>query len=110
LPTSSSIYTAQVFFNYAIMEDSKRIGRTFWARAVRKVMLFASRLISKAAMRLFDKGPLDDTKLPIGWVAKGYKEGTKRIGRAYPSKEALINSIAQCDRTLVLRDGRIVPK
>jgi hypothetical protein len=91
-------------------EDSRRIWRSFWAKAARKITISTTKFICKAALRLFDKGPVDDTKLPIGWIAKGYKEGIKEVGPAYPSKKDFMDNNARCDGTMILRDGRILPK
>lgn len=108
-PTSSSIYTAQYFLLYAMSEDGKRIGREPWARAARKTLSFSARIMTRAAMKLLDKGPMDDTTFPIGWIAAGYKQGTKPVGSVYPSKRDFIEANAQCDDTVVLRQGRILP-
>jgi len=113
-PTSSSIYTAQVFFLSAILEDGNRLGQTRIARAIRsrmvRMMYRIALLFAKASMRLCDKGPFNDTTFPVGWIAEGKKEGTREVGPVYPSKEDFMNQNAQCDSSMVLIDGRILPK
>ena len=110
LPTSSSIFSAQYLFGHAIREDSKKSGVGLWARLIQIIMIVLSRLLREVAMYLYDRGPMNDTTLPIGWVAKGYKHGNKISGKTYLSKDELIINIAQCDSSLVFKNGRIVPK
>lgn len=109
-PTSSSIYTGRYLFLEGIREDGNRIGQTIWARSVRKIILALALLVGKVTMSLFDKGPRTDTKLPIGWIAKGYKKGEKKHS-TYSSKEDFIISNANCNNiTHVLSNGRILQK
>lgn len=109
-PISSSIDSVQYLFTAAVRESLMRLGRAFWAKAVRAVLLYSLRFLCKVAMLLFDRGPNDDTTLPIGWVAKGYKVGAKVVGPLYQSKQDFMNVNAMCDETMVLRGGRILPK
>lgn len=108
-PTSSSIYSAQFLFLSAVREESQRIRQTFLIRIFRKIVIGVTKVVCKIAMLLFDKGPMKDTTLPIGWISKGYKKGTKNVGPVYDSKKYFINHNAQCDSTVVLQDGRILP-
>lgn len=89
LPTSSSIYTAQFFFRHALAEDGQRIRKKFWSKVARRIIFKIAAIVSKYAMRMFDKGPMSDTTLPVGWVAKGYKSGNKEAGKNINQKMSL---------------------
>lgn len=108
-PTSSSIYSAQYFFFNAIKEDSKRLGYGILSRILQSISIATAKAICKTAMYLFDKGPINETVFPIGWVAKGYKKGVKDNHLAYPSKKDFMKNNAQCCDMLFLEDGRIIP-
>jgi SAM-dependent methyltransferase len=109
-PTSSSLYTAQYFLMRAIKEDGKRRGRNPVATLVRKTLQLAAASVCKICMGLYDRGPFDDTRFPIGWVAKGYKPGTTGARPTYASKPDFIARKAWCATDTCLQDGRIVPK
>jgi SAM-dependent methyltransferase len=109
-PTSSSLYTAQYFLRRAIKEDGKRRGRNPAATLVRKAVQLAAASVCKVCMGLYDRGPFDDTRFPIGWVAKGYKEGATDTKPAYASTASFIAANAWCGTDTCLQDGRIVPR
>jgi SAM-dependent methyltransferase len=108
-PTSSSLYTALCFIRHAIREDRKLKGKGFWLGLVRRLFLTISRGVVYTVYKLLDSGPNRDTKLPIGWISKGYKKGSLIIQLKAVSKADLISNIANCDESLVVRDGRIYP-
>ncbi len=109
-PTSSSLYAGQYFFISGIKEDGKRMGRTLKAKIIWKPLLFLARCLCKVASWALDRGPKEDTKLPIGWNAIGYKPGAKVPGPNYASAADFITQRARCDDSLEVRDGCIVPK
>jgi SAM-dependent methyltransferase len=109
-PTSSSLYSGQYFFLSAIKEDGRRMGRHFGAKIIWKPLYFLGTAFCKLTMLVMERGPKEDTLLPIGWIAVGTKPGPKEPSRSYTSKDDFIQQCAQCDDTLVIRDGSIVPK
>lgn len=112
LPSSSSLYAAQYLFNCAIAEEAARLpGRSSLpVKAAIKAMSATSRSVTSVFMRLLDKGPADDTSLPIGWVSKGCKPGAKSACQPWSSRQACIASTAKLGDKYVLTDGRIVPR
>lgn len=93
-PTSSSLNAAIYLMEHSVDEEVARIcgGRnaSFEANEIRA-------LTKKfcAMLRVLDRGPFDDTSLPIGWVSVGYKKGARNsILQRWESAEAFLRSRA----------------
>ena len=76
-PTTSSIWSGKEWFIYGLMEDSliKGLGRK--GKLIRRIILFLLRILPKISHYLYDDGPKNETTFPTGWVAEGYKKGSK---------------------------------
>lgn len=109
-PTSSSTYTAQVFFLEALKEDGKRLNQALWARTIAGIARLMAKCTCWTVMRVFDRGPYDNTTFPVGWVAKGYKRGMKDTACTYGSTKQFIEDNADCDATTYTKDGRILSR
>lgn len=104
---SSSSTEAAYFLLYAIREDSQRPRRSVATRVWMKLLRASFRILYWSLRRTFDRGPRESTTFPVGWIAKGYKKGERRVGHRDQSKEEFIRESAQLDSRTVLQDGRI---
>jgi len=109
-PTTSSLWSGQNYFYHGLMEDSRRKGLGKKGKLVRNSILFFSRLLLNISLYLYDDGPKNDTTFPIGWIAKGYKKGSKSKRQSYSSKNILIENIAKCNKRFNCKNGKIFPK
>jgi SAM-dependent methyltransferase len=107
-PTSSSVYAAQYLFLNAIRNESLRAGIGIKAAAIKKIIKYSAEISCKLAMRFLDNPPREETTLPIGWVAKGYKHGLKSKGVTCPSKKDFLSKNMTCDNEFLLKEGKII--
>jgi SAM-dependent methyltransferase len=105
-PSSSSTETAE-FLLYAIREDSKAPGRSVAARAWMRFLRAAYRILYWLLRRTFDRGPRESSTFPVGWIAKGYKQGERQAEMRNRTKEEFISDSAELDSRTTLKDGRI---
>jgi len=75
-PTSSSVYTAVFFLREALSEIATPPTASRWRRLRPTLIRRMAHLLLLRISREFDTGPSAVTKLPVGWVATGYKCGT----------------------------------
>ncbi len=106
-PSSSSTEAAQ-FLLYAISEDSQRPGRSVVTRAWMKFLRVSAKRMCGLLIRTFDRGPNERTTFPVGWIAKGYKQGERRVGPRNQSKEEFLLSSATLDSKTTMKEGRIL--
>ncbi len=109
-PTTSSLWSGKVWFIHGLMEDSQIKGLGRRGKLIRKIILFFFHLLSKFSLYLCDDGPKNQTTFPIGWVAEGYKNGSKTKRKPFSSKALLIESIAKFNENYTMKNGKIFPK
>lgn len=109
-PGSSSVYAGQHLFRRAVREDAKRLGSSPWAKLREGLIRLLALLVSKLAMAMLDAKPTKDTRLPIGWLARGYKSGTHEAPVAYETKAEFIQNSANPENDMVVQEGKILPR
>jgi SAM-dependent methyltransferase len=109
-PSSSSIYTAHLYFIEAARHESwKRFGKSPLGKLARGVLMLLVKAISKITFKLIENQPTSETTLPIGWVAAGFKPGEHDAARAYTSASGFIEGNADIHEGLAMATGKIVP-
>ncbi|MAI86782.1 MAG: hypothetical protein CMF99_06440 [Candidatus Marinimicrobia bacterium] len=109
-PTTSSLSSAKEWFIHGLIEDSTLKGLGRKGKLIRRIILFLFRLLANFSIYLFEDGPKNETTFPIGWVAEGYKKGSKTKRKTYSSKKLLIESVAMFDENFTMENGKIFPK
>ena len=105
-PTSSSVYSSLYHTRYALSEDARHLNDVWWARCVARGVTRMTLWWLGVIERVFDRGPYADTTWPIGWVATGYKPGTRVMNdRRWTGATEFFHSHARCNKGAVLRDG-----
>lgn len=103
-PTSSSIYTSQYWLMESIKEEAKRFrNRKFFNNILFKL----SSLLCKLLLRAYDRGPHEDTKLNIGWIAIGKKTGEKTKKEKYRTKSDFLKDNVLNAENVIFKDERI---
>jgi ubiquinone/menaquinone biosynthesis C-methylase UbiE len=103
-PTSSSIYTSQYWLIESIKEEAKRFRNKKLANSI---LLKLSTIMCKLLLRAYDRGPHEDTKFNIGWVAVGVKKGKHTID-TYASKHDFLEEKMIVEKSVRLEHGVII--
>jgi SAM-dependent methyltransferase len=104
-PTSSSIYTSQYWLLESIKEEAKRFRNR---KILNKLILKTSSLLCDFLMRAYDRGPHEDTKLNIGWVAVGTKKGSQTEKKLNLNKTDFLKSNMINNEKVIFIDNKIV--
>jgi SAM-dependent methyltransferase len=109
-PSSSSIYTAHIYFIEAARHESwKRFGKSPLGKLGRGILMLFVKAVGKATFKLIENQPSAETTLPIGWVAAGFKPGEREVDNGYASAGDFIDANADLHEGLVMEDGKVVP-
>lgn len=109
-PGSSSVYAGHYLFRRAVREDAKRLKTPILGKLTEALIRLLALLVTKLAMLLLDGRPSKDTKLPIGWLSRGYKAGTHETPQPYATKADFIEDRAAPGEDMMVKDGCILPR
>jgi SAM-dependent methyltransferase len=75
-PTTSSTAAGVFALQYGIQEDSHH--PMIAGRRIYKIIIQFNKFYCRLLTKLFDRGPYEETKMPIGWIASAKKDGTQQ--------------------------------
>lgn len=102
-PSSSSTAAALCFVTYALEEDIRRRGRA--TRWLGRRVTRAAGALTRGVVRLFDRGPMPDTTLPVGWISVGWRPGARPAVGPLLSPAEFLSGHRLDDPRAVLVDG-----
>ncbi len=78
-PDSSSTAAGVFALQYGIQEDSHhpRIGGSC-TRLILKIIVRFNKYYCRLLTRIFDRGPCEETKMPVGWISSATKDGKQQ--------------------------------
>lgn len=74
-PNSSSTATGIFALKFGIQEDSRRLNAAIYVKIITKVLLKLTDCYLRILKKVFDRGPFEDTTMPICWISCATKTG-----------------------------------
>ena len=74
-PNTSSTETGIFALRYGIQEDSRRLNAAFHVRVITNSLLKITDGYLRILKKVFDRGPFEDTTMPICWISCATKSG-----------------------------------
>ena len=89
-PASSSMYSAITIMNWALQQQPF-VDNSVGIRIRRKLIQKIWPRITWWLTRIYDKPPTQETLMPIGWVATGFKPGQLEPAEKLPDRNAFLS-------------------
>ena len=108
-PSSSSTSAAVYALTHCVTEDARRLGNSLKVKCIRRPLMTFNRLYCRLLKHVFDRGPFEDTSMPIGWISWAKKQGkSDRMPGPLPSAEDFMKGHAVESEHVSIREGVLV--